>query len=363
MSDNIQISLSVDRVVLEPGGKTEVIATVQNSGSVVEVFSLAIKGIDSNWYSLSVSSVSLFPGDKEQIRINFSPPLKSASKAGSYQATVAVSSKRDPTISSSADLTLDIGSVASYQLDLSPQKAKGRKGAFQVLVTNTGNVANTYKIEAADEKDECTFDIVSDTVVVEAGTTKEVALTVNPRKKPLTGDPKTSSFTVKVSPYGEGTEIKTIDGQMECPARLPKWAPYAIAGAAVAFVVLIVLIIVLSSGGGGALNETKEYSFDLAPGHFRMVEIHQSDQVLIEADATWVGEGKVSLVLYAPDGAVAAVVAATDVSRHEAVSPLEIMHQITTEDVADGDTWKIYAANLDSEKKASDISLVVTLRP
>ncbi len=75
MSDAIEVKLSTEHVVINPGEKAEVTAEVRNAGDVVEVFSVAVEGIESDWYSLSVTSISLFPGDKEAIRLSLAPPL------------------------------------------------------------------------------------------------------------------------------------------------------------------------------------------------------------------------------------------------------------------------------------------------
>ena len=83
MSDSIQVTLSTDRVVVSLGEKTEVTAEIHNLSDVVEVFSIEVEGIPSDWYTLSVTSVSLFPGDKETIRLVVAPPVTTAAAAGS----------------------------------------------------------------------------------------------------------------------------------------------------------------------------------------------------------------------------------------------------------------------------------------
>ena len=103
MSENIQVTVSPERVVLQPGGKAEVVATLQNAGDVVEVFSIELGGVEHEWYSLSLSSVSLFPGDKESIKITLNPPPSTVSKAGSYNVFNATATSGDFTCSFTLD--------------------------------------------------------------------------------------------------------------------------------------------------------------------------------------------------------------------------------------------------------------------
>ena len=353
MSDSIEVKLSPDRIVLNPGEKGEISAEVRNAGDVVEVFSVEVEGIEAAWYKLSVTSVSLFPGDKETVRINLSPPLASASGAGSYSVTVKVSSRRDPSVVGSAVLNVDIGKVSSYELDLTPKKVRGRKGNFDVVISNTGNLTNTYKIEATDPEEMCTYGFKSDTVAVEAGSTGKVPLTVSPKKKSLTGAARTFRFAVKVTPVA--SEVKVVEGALECPALLPKWALMAAGGALAVIVLIIILVVVLSGGGPGF--EPISQSFKLGSGDFKMVEVKCCDLGNIQADVSWEGEAdRLSLVLYGPAKGTAAL------ARHEDASPLSIDYAVKETDLEAGDSWRVYVANL-SENSDADVTLDITYVP
>ncbi len=340
MSDNIQVTLSPDRVVLGPGEKAEVTAEVRNLGNIVEVFFIEVQGIEASWYTISVSSVSLFPGDKQTVHISLTPPLASASKAGSYALAVKVSSKRDPTVMTTANLALDVGIVSSYELGLSPQRIRARKGSYKVLITNTGNVTNTFKLEASDPEEMCTYGFKSDTVAVEAGATAKVDLAVNPKKKPFTGATRMFSFTVKAIPIA--SEIKTVEGQLECPPLLPRWAIMAITAGLVVIVAAIVVLFMTGGKGVAAIDE----DFQLGPERFQMYEV-QLTAGTIKAEAQWSGADRLSLTLYKPGGEAAAI------ARQEGATPLNITYSITSQDIAKGDSWRIYIANLTDNSEAN----------
>ena len=355
MSEKIEVGLSPERVVINPGEKAEVTVNIRNAGEVVEVFSIEIEGIESNWYSLSVSSVSLFPGDSETVRISFTPPLSSTSGAGSYTATVKVSSRRDSTITSTADLSLELGKISSYELDLTPKKVRGGKGSFEVVINNTGNLTNTYKLEASDPEAMCNFEFKSDTIAVEAGQMGKVPLTVSPKKRPLTGAAKLCTFTVTVTPVA--SEVKTVQGQLECPARFPKWAPMALI-ALVAIIVIIIVLVVVLGGGGGPGFASQQESFKLTPNGFQMYELKYRDVGSIQADVSWEGDAdRLSLVLFGP------IEAETALDRHEGVSPLTVTYAIEADDIESGDSWRIYVANLSDTDDAHNVTLDITYVP
>jgi hypothetical protein len=356
--ENIQVTLSSNRIVLDPGGRAEVTATIQNTGNVVEVFSIEVGGIEPDWYSLSASNVSLFPGDKDQIRIVLTPPLASASKAGSYTVSVKASSNRDPTVMTIVQMSLDIGVVSSYELDLTPKKIRARKGSYQVVITNMGNITNTFKLEASDPAEDCNYDFKSDTVVVEPGATVEVPLAVNPKKKPFTGAAKSFSFAVKAIPVA--SEVRTVQGQLECPPLLPKWAIFAIAGGLVAIIVIIVLVVVLTGGGGGIVLPLNE-SFQLGPGDCKIYEVQISEGT-IKAEAEWSsGPDSLSLVLYGSGKGKPLALARDETIDDDNPRTRTISYPITAEHVAEGGSWRIYIANLDNDNEAAGGNITIRI--
>ena len=356
MSKNIQVSLSPERVSLSPGETAEFAAIVQNTSDVVEAYSIDVQGVSPEWSKVSVTSVSLFPGDKETVRVQITPPISSSAKAGSYAVSVRVISKRDPAIGTIASFILDLGKMADYGLDLSPKRARGRKGPFQVAITNNGNITSTYKLDASDPEDMCCFQFKSDTVAVDPGTTKKVSLVVDPKKKPLTGAASTFSFTVKATPL-EG-EAKEVDGEFECRPLLPRWAVAAIALGVVA---LIALVVVLATRGNNLLLSRGFDFFDvkLAPGQTKVCEFKVDNEDTIYARVTWSGTAnRFSVVLMGPNEAEKSHWA--ELSRQDgSTSPLDIKHALSSDDVKYGGRWTVYITNVSDNKDEGTVDISV----
>jgi len=252
MSDRIDVALSPDKLQVAPGASATTTATIKNAGDVVEAYSIEVEGIDRQWCSLSVSSVSLFPGDQEKVQLTIQPPKESASRAGAYDVAVKVTSNRDPTLTTTAQLAVQVGRLLSFDLDLSPKKARGGKGSYKVTIANHGNVATTYTITGEDPEGVCHFDFKQSAVTVEPGATTEVAMVVNSKKRPFTGKAKTYNFTLTVTSHAsEAGETKSVQGQFECTPRMPTWALAAAAAVLVLAIVAVVVVLVLGGGGGG----------------------------------------------------------------------------------------------------------------
>lgn len=252
MSNTIDVALSPDKLQVAPGGSAATTATIKNAGDVVEAYSIEVEGIDRQWCSLSVSSVSLFPGDHEQVQLTVRPPKESASRAGAYDVALKVTSNRDPTLTATAHVAVQVGRVLSFNVDLLPKKARGGKGSYKVVIANHGNVPTTYTLVGQDPEGVCRFDFRQSAVTVEPGATAEVPVVVSPKKRPFTGKAKTYGFTLTVTSHAsEAGETKTVQGQLECTPRMPTWALAAAAAVLVLAVVAVVVVLVMGGGGGG----------------------------------------------------------------------------------------------------------------
>jgi len=201
MADKIRVTISPDGLKVSPGESAETTVTIKNASDVVEAYTILLEGIDPSWCTLSVSSLNLFPADQEQVKLTVKPPKTTSGKAGSYNVTVKVVSGRDRTIETSAQLAVEVGRFLLFDVELSPKQARGKKGSYKVIITNSGNVPTTYKLSGDDPEDMYYFDFKHETVVIEPGDTANVPLVVKPRKRLLFGKAKDQGFKIKVTPH------------------------------------------------------------------------------------------------------------------------------------------------------------------
>ncbi len=143
----------------------------------------------------------MFPRDQEQGKLTIKPPKICSARTGSYNVIIKVTSAKDSTIETSAQLAVEVGRLLLSDLDLSPKKARGRSGSYKVSIHNTGNVPTTYKLSGDDPEELCRFDFKHETVVIEPCDTAEVPLVVNPRNRLLIEKAKDHGFKTKVTPH------------------------------------------------------------------------------------------------------------------------------------------------------------------
>jgi hypothetical protein len=249
MSDKIGVTLSSNTLEVNAGESVEFTATVHNRSQIVDQFTFAVEGLDPAWCDLSVASVSLFPGDKDQVRITIHPPKTAETKAGSYPFTVRAVSGADPQEFTVAEASLMVRTFAGLSVEMSPTRVVGRSGTYVITLNNQGNTDVAQSFEASDAEEALSYTFKPEEVTVPAGGSATAELHAQLKKKPKIEGEKEYPFQVVVKPSGAdrfSPEAKTINGQLvyerkaRPKPRMPRWLIAVIA--AVAAVIIGILL-------------------------------------------------------------------------------------------------------------------------
>jgi hypothetical protein len=250
-SDRVLVELTPARLEMEPGGTSvEVVATLQNLGDVVEQYAVEVSGLDQDWYTAPVTSVSLFPRDQDQVRISLHPPRRPGVKAGSYKFRVTVRARGD-SASASAEGVLDLRGFAVFKTDLSPRRLTARgQGTFRLQLTNSGTADIRLGLEGRSDEDKVRFRFPKgEEATLSAGSRLEVPVVVQPRARPWVGPDQSHDFTIAVRPVDARGEPQTQRGQF---THHPLFRSLRVGGLlkvlAVLLVLLLLFVVAFSTG-------------------------------------------------------------------------------------------------------------------
>jgi len=251
MSDKLVIELNPARVEMEPGAApVEVVVTLQNKSDVVEQYTLEVEGLDTEWYTAPVTSVGLFPQDRDQVRLTLHPPKRPGQKAGTYPFRVVVRA-RGGAEAESAEGILDVRGFAVYRVDLTPRRITARgQGAYRLTVTNSGTVDVRLGFEGRDAEETCRIKFPKGAEAVIAAAAKtDLPVIVQPRKRPWIGPEQSYDFTLSARPIDARGEPQVVAGQF---THKPLFRKLPVGGlvkfAAIALVLLIGLIVLFATG-------------------------------------------------------------------------------------------------------------------
>ena len=269
MSDKIGVTLSSTALEVNAGDSVEFTATIHNRSQIVDQFTIGLEGVDPTWYELSVASVSLFPGDKDEVKITIHPPKTAETKAGSYPFTVKAVSGADPQEFTAAEASLEVHTFAELSVEMSPTRVVGQSGTYVITLNNQGNADITRNFEASDPEEGLSYTFNPREITVPAGGSATVQLSARLKKKPkVEGEgEKEYPFQVVIKPTEAdkfSPEAKTLNGQLvyEYKARAkPKIPWWLIAVIAVVAAVIIGLLLLR----GCAVSPPKILSFGYEP--------------------------------------------------------------------------------------------------
>lgn len=257
MSDAIRVTLTPDSVhVMPDGDPVEILITITNTGATVDQYAVELDQLPTTWYSLSNTSVALFPQDKEEARLVIQPPKGGGAKAGTYPFTVTVLSRADPTQTTRVEGTVQVGAVAAFEIAMTPTKVTGRrKGRYKLNLRNGGNADLDVLLDASDSEEGCRYTFKPKNPHLPAGQKAQVNLKVKARRSWIAGAKKSFDFTVKAEPTRG--DVKQVKGTLVSKPLFRTWRPMRRLAYLLAFVALVVAVLYTLGGPNGIRDHLK----------------------------------------------------------------------------------------------------------
>jgi hypothetical protein len=222
--ERIGLTVAPDRLALAPGGRADFTLVVTNRGLVVDTFDLLVEGIDPGWYTVTVPSVSLFPGATDTLGLSVhlpESPLATPTASSTTSASASSSASgpagavagehhlqlrvvsRDDASAATADVVVEVLPVGTLRTELVPQRitlgglfATGAWGRYRLRLVNEGNANRLVDVAVADDEAALETRLDADRLAVPPGETREIALALRTRRRPWIATPRTVPFTV-----------------------------------------------------------------------------------------------------------------------------------------------------------------------
>lgn len=204
-----------------PGSSTTVSIVLLNQGLVEDNFRLSIEGIPISWVSTSSPVTRLAAGEQKEVNLTILPPRDPQSKAGRYPIKVIVSSQEAPDQSVGVDCTLTLAAFSSFSSEINPSQVEAGQ-PVHLLVTNIGNIQETYTLTWQSENDELTFEPgTTQELKVPPGEGRAAEFSAQPRQRPIMGREKWYEYSALVQ--SSEKETLTVGGEVSSKGIIPVW--------------------------------------------------------------------------------------------------------------------------------------------
>ncbi len=216
----IFLQLEENRLSISPGDDADVNLVIQNLGDYVDIYNITLTGIDSTWYEIRSTSLSILPGEQKRVTIRFLPPQNSDTRAGSYPVTVRASSRRASSDFVEADLNLTITEFLTFGSSISPTVLQaGATG--QITIHNQGNSLESYSVYWQDPSKSLVFTPPKPVFRVQGGEEILAEFRVDGKKQPIFSGNKKTPFSAEIR-SGSG-RAQVHQAELVSRAIFPLW--------------------------------------------------------------------------------------------------------------------------------------------
>jgi hypothetical protein len=217
------VTMSTSDLSVDPGGIASTTVSVHNGGTQIEEFQMTVLGPAAGWAIVEPARLSIYPGERAEATVRFAPPKHYTTAPGPAWFGVRAMSTLHPSLFSTADGTLRIGTFRDFTATMVPQHTTGRwRSTHRIDMTNTGNVVEPVRIQAIDPAARIRFGVPQGDIPLGPGQ-HSVEMTVTPSRRWL-GRPERHPFQVMVHTPPPSTAVR-LDGTREVVPMIAGWVP------------------------------------------------------------------------------------------------------------------------------------------
>ncbi len=221
-SNRYGVELEQDVMTLTPGMPSVLRLTLHNYGDSVDHLRVEVQGVPETWIQGPLPEPQLLPNGRAPVALNINVPRTPESRAGPYPITVYARSRSRPNEAGTAQATWNVQAFTEHRLELKPRRVAGwRKAAYNLTLTNAGNVPVRYMVTGEDDEQALRFNLEEDAVALEPGASLKHRLVV---RGPIRwfGSPQPRSFSVHARTE-KRSETQTSSAQFVQRALIPPW--------------------------------------------------------------------------------------------------------------------------------------------
>ncbi len=166
--EQVEVSIEQIHLTVEPGRTATTTIAIHNSSNSEGYFTLGVEGAPANWVTFSPREFALKAEEQKSAQLILKPPRVSTTRAGRYPLTVKAVDTRKTGRSGEATATLTVGAFNQFRLDLETPQVNHDQSA-RMLITNTGNIPDTFTIAPYDPAGELGFEPTQSQVKLNPG--------------------------------------------------------------------------------------------------------------------------------------------------------------------------------------------------
>ena len=220
----LALHLVRDKISVAPGERAEFNLEIANNGEVDDRVTVTVQGLPEEWVETPDEFVPVPAGRTVPVTLAVRPPRQTQEAAGRHAFRLRLRSQQYPDSAPTANASLMLGSVETFEASLSPTEVT-LPGDVQVVVHNTGNAPLHFGVVGHDRGNKIRFFGESRRIQIRPGQRATVDLELEPQEQSWLRTEEPHPFEVEVSTPGGAR--KTVAGRAIIPPVIPPWLSYA----------------------------------------------------------------------------------------------------------------------------------------
>ena len=232
-------------LTMDTGMQDTVQIEIFNQGATIDTFKIDVSGLPTSIFKLPQNMVSLTPGARSSVPLQFQLPqqgtlLAMRVTAGDYPFRITIQSITFPTETAVLSGQLTINPFEAFSIGIWPGEVSNG-GSCRVLLRNEGNTASNYKIISHDKSGMIQFLNDQRRLELDPGATETQDIIVEHRERPLFGRNQKIPFELEVI-TDVGTKKSKV-GYLNVKPKIPLWVILALE---VTLITMLSLAIILT---------------------------------------------------------------------------------------------------------------------
>jgi hypothetical protein len=230
----IGLLLPATEFSVAPGQSTAIPVILLNRGLERDVFRLSVDRIPSTWVYTATPTITLSPGQQQEVTLNVQVPVGPQASAGRRPIAIRALSQASPGQMAEAPCGLTITSATRFESELRPQSIESGQPA-RILIENQGNIQQAFAITHHSLENGVTFEPgPRQDVRVPPSEVGVAEFSARPKRRPFFGSERSLPFTSKVEAANQAAQH--LNGEVVARPWVPRWFLVA----ALALVVVLV---------------------------------------------------------------------------------------------------------------------------
>lgn len=153
-----EASISVDAPAqLEPGQKTSIDVSVNNTGSTFDQYKLGTEDVPSTWtVGFNQTEIPLLPGESAQVTLNVTPDRTQAPTNLTFAVTAKSQKSPEAKTAAKTDVSVEIPVVRAASISTDDGRIESTRGQTSVIpveITNDGNTDTSLRVSVDQERE------------------------------------------------------------------------------------------------------------------------------------------------------------------------------------------------------------------